>query len=246
MVYAYLQEGRDAQAQAAFDAAMQVRSTTNAARQTAFYAAAAMPARMSLERGDWKSAAALKPEKTRFPYVDAMTHFSRALGAARSGDPALAEQEAEQLGALHKALLDAKNAYWAREVEVQRLAASAWIAHARGNGNEALKLMRAAADLEDGNEKHIVTPGRVLPARELLGDMLLEMKMPAEALQAYEASQQREPNRFRGYSGAARAAAAAGDRQKAASHYAKLVALAGDAAANRPELAEARQFTAQK
>ncbi|MCG2593403.1 hypothetical protein LZ009_11510 [Ramlibacter sp. XY19] len=245
MVYAYLQEGRDAQAQAAIDAAMQVRSTATAARQTAFYAAAAMPARMSLERGDWKSAAALKPEKTRFPYVDAMTHFSRALGAARSGEPALAEQEAEQLGALHKALLDAKNAYWAREVEVQRLAASAWIAHARGNGDEALKLMRAAADLEDGNEKHIVTPGRVLPARELLGDMLMEMKMPAEALQAYEASQQREPNRFRGYSGAARAAAAAGDRQKAAGYYAKLVALAG-AATNRPELAEARQFTALK
>ncbi|MBC5782270.1 hypothetical protein H8N03_04890 [Ramlibacter sp. USB13] len=246
MVYAYLQQGKDAQAQAALDAAMRVRGTTNPTRLAAPYAAAAMPARMAVERGDWKSAALLKPERTRFPFADAMTHFARAIGAARSGEVGVAEQEAEQLAALHQALLDAKNAYWAREVEVQRLATAGWIAHARGNGEEALKFMRAAADLEDGNEKHIVTPGRVLPARELLGDMMLAMNMPADALQAYEMSQEREPNRFRGYSGAARAAAAAGDRQKAAAYYAKLVALASDAAANRPELAEARQFTAQK
>lgn len=244
MVYAYLQQGQDAQARAALDAAMQVKETANPARLAAPYAAAAMPARMALERGDWKTAAALKPEKSRFAFVDAMTHFARAVGAARSGDVGVAEQEAEQLSALHKALLDAKNAYWAREVEVQRLATAAWIAHAKGQGDEARKLMQAAADLEDGNEKHIVTPGRVLPARELLGDMLLAMKMPAEALQAYEMSQVREPHRFRGYAGAARAAAAAGDRQKAASHYAKLASLAGGA--DRPEVAEARQFIAQK
>ena len=246
MVYAYLQQGRDAQAQATLDAAMQVRATTNPARQTAPYAAAAMQARMALERGDWKAAAALKPETTRFGYVDAMTHFARAIGAARSGEVAAAEQDAERLAVLHQALLDAKNAYWSREVEVQRLAAAGWIAHAKGENEEALRFMRAAADLEDRNEKHIVTPGRVLPARELLGDMLLAMKMPADALQAYETSQAREPNRFRGYAGAARAAAAAGDRQKAASQYAKLLALAGDAAVDRPELAEARQFAAQK
>jgi len=246
MVYAYLQQGKDAQAQAALDAALRVKATTNPARQTAPYAETAMRARMAAERGEWKTAAGLPHEKTRFPHVDAMTHFTRALGAARSGDLALAEQEAEQLAQLHKALLDARNAYWAREVEVQRLAAAAWLAHAKGNGDEALKLMRAAADLEDKNDKHIVTPGRVLPARELLGDMLLAMKMPAEALQAYEMSQEREPNRFRGYAGAARAAAATGDRQKAAGHYARLVSLAGDAAGSRPELAEARGFPARK
>jgi tetratricopeptide (TPR) repeat protein len=246
MVYAYLQQGKDAQAQAALDAALAVKDTINTARQTAFYADAAMHARMALERSDWKAAAALKPQKTRFPFVDAITHFSRAVGAARSGDVVLAEQESEQLAQLHQALLDAKNAYWGREVEVQRLATAGWIAHAKGDGDEALKFMRAAADLEDKNEKHIVTPGRVLPAREMLGDMLMAMKMPVEALQSYETSQSREPNRFRGYAGAARAAAAAGDSQKAAGYYAKLAALATEASSDRPELTEARQFMAQK
>jgi hypothetical protein len=245
MLYALLQQGRDAQARAVLEAVSTVAGT-NPARSTAPYASAAMRARLALERGDWRGAAQLQVEPSRFAYTEAITRFARAVGAARSGDVAQAEQEAVQLAALHKALLDAKNAYWATEVEVQRLAAAGWIAHARGESGEALKFMRAAADLEDRNEKHIVTPGRVLPARELLGEMLLEMKRPAEALQAFEASQLREPNRYRSYVGAARAAAAAGDSAKAAAHFGKLIALAGDAPAARPELAEARQFVAGK
>ena len=147
--------------------------------------------------------------------VEAITTFSRALGAARKGDVAAAEQEAQRLEAQHKALVDAKNNYWATEVEVQRIAAAAWIAKAKGQNDEALRLMRAAADLEDRNEKHIVTPGRVVPARELLGEMLLELKQPAAALKEFEQSQVREPNRLRGYAGAATAAEAAGERDKA-------------------------------
>ena len=114
-----------------------------------------------------------------YPFVESITYFARSVGAARSGDLAAARKDAAQLETFHKALLDAKNTYWATEVEVQRLAAAGWIALGEGKSEEALKFMRAAADLEDRNEKHIVTPGRIVPARELLGEMLLEVKQPA-------------------------------------------------------------------
>jgi tetratricopeptide (TPR) repeat protein len=199
-----------------------------------------------LERGAWREAMQLQPQATKHSYPDANTYFARALGAARSGEIAAAEKDAAELERLHKALESARNAYWASEVEVQRLAVAGWIALAQGKSEDALKFMRAAADLEDRNEKNIVTPGRVLPARELLGDMLLEAKQPAQALKEYEASQTREPNRFRGYAGAARAAEAAGDRTKAAEYYGKLLELARNGNSQRPELARARAYIAQR
>jgi len=240
MVYAYLQLARDAEARRAIDEAMKVSGIS--ARFVAPYAIAAMPARYALERGAWQEAAKLQPAATAYPYVDAITYFARAIGATRSGDVAAARKDAEQLERLHKALLDAKNNYWATEVEVQRLAVAGWIAQAEGKPDEALKFMRAAADLEDRNEKHIVTPGRVVPARELLADMLLEQKQAQAALKEFETSQVREPNRFRNYLGAARAAELAGDRAKAAAYYQKLLALAKDADTARPELESAKKL----
>ncbi|HET9650993.1 MAG TPA: hypothetical protein VFP36_02320 [Usitatibacter sp.] len=180
------------------------------------------------------------------PYTESITYFARAIGAARSGDAAAAEKEAEHLAALQKKLEDAKNTYWASETEVQRLAVAGWVAHARGNAQEGERLMRAAADLEDRNEKHIVTPGRIVPARELLGDMLFEQKRYDAALKEYEASQAREPNRYRNYAGAAMAAEAMGERGKAAGYYAKLIELAGKGDASRPELVRAKAFVAQR
>ena len=210
------------------------------------YAAAAMQARYAYERGAWREAMQLQPQTTKFLYPEAITYFARALGAARSGDAAAAEKDAAQLEALHKALQAENNNYWANEVEIQRLAVAGWIALAQGKTDEALKFMRASADIEDKSEKHIVTPGRLVPARELLGDMLLELKQPAAALKEYEASQTREPNRFRGLYGAARAAEAAGDRQKAAEYYGKLLVLAKNADGARPELARAKSYVAQR
>jgi tetratricopeptide (TPR) repeat protein len=207
---------------------------------------AAMPARYAMERGAWREAMQLQPQPTKFLFTDAITHFARALGAARSGEIAAAEKDAGELARLHKALQDAKNNYWATEVEIQRLAVAGWIALAQGKTDDALKLMRASADLEDRNEKHIVTPGRIVPARELLGEMLLELKQPALALKEFEASQVREPNRFRGYYGAARAAEAAGERQKAADQFAKLVALTKDGDGTRPELTRAKAYLAAR
>jgi len=210
------------------------------------YAKAAMPARMALERNDWKAAARLEvTPNPKLPHTEAITYFARAIGAARSGDPAGARKEAEQLAAIQKKLEESKNTYWATETEVQRLAVAAWVAHAEGNAQEGERLMRAAADLEDRNEKHIVTPGRMLPARELLGDMLLEQKRYAEALREYEASQAREPNRYRNYAGAAVAAEALGDRRKAGEYYAKLIELKRGNGA-RPELVRAKAFVAQR
>jgi predicted Zn-dependent protease len=188
----------------------------------------------------------VQPRPTRFPQTDAITYFARALGAARSGDVAAAQGDAAQLTRLHQALQSAKNDYWATEVEVQRLAVAGWIAFAQDKADDAQKFMRAAADLEDKNEKHIVTPGRIVPARELLGEMLLELKQPALALKEFEASHVREPNRFRGFDGAARAADAAGDRVKAADYYAKLIELAKKADVSRPEIARARAYIARR
>ena len=243
-VYAELQLARDAAALAAMQRALAVTVPANAGPVVA-YPSAAMPARYAAERGDWTAAARLVPPAEGPAFTQALSWYAKALGAARSGQPALAEQATAELAARQQALLAAGNAYWAREVEIQQRAATAWIAFARRDTDAALRLMREAADLEDRNEKHIVTPGRILPARELLGDMLLDAGQPAAALREYEASQQREPNRFRGFAGAARAAAAAGEAEKAAAHYQGLLVLAGTADTPRPEIAQARAFLAR-
>ena len=240
MVYADLQMGRDVAARSVIDEVMAVGGAS--ARFTAPYAKAAMPARYALERGDWKAAAKLKPQESAYPFVEAITYYSRVLGAARSGDLGSARHDADKLEGFHRALLDAKNNYWATEVEIQQLSAAGWIALGDSDSVEALKFMRAAADLEDKNEKQIVMPGRVVPARELLGEMLLELKQPEAALKEFEASQKREPNRYRNYAGSARAAKMAGDTVNTAWYYRKLVQLTKDADTVRPELAVARKY----
>lgn len=240
MVYADLQLARDAKARRTIDEIMKVGGL--GPRFTAPYAVAAMPARYAFERGAWQEAARLQPGGSSFAFVEAITYFARGVGAARSGDLPEARKDAAQLDTLHRTLVASKNTYWSTEVEIQRLAANAWIALGEGKSLEALDLMRAAADLEDRNEKHIVTPGRIVPARELLGDMLLEVKRPEAALMEFESSRRREPNRFRNYLGSARAAEMAGDHAKSISYYQKLLFLAKNADAERPELETARKL----
>ncbi len=242
LTYASLQLGRDADARRMVEEITTV-SGFNTLRFVGPYAQAAIPARYAIERGDWKAAMALQPRPSDFAFTIALTHFARALGAARSGDSAMAEKEIQELARLRDELKLAKRDFWAAEVEISRLGAAAWAAFARGKKAEALAIMQSAADLEDKHEKHIVTPGRILPARELLGEMLLELKRPADALKEFEASHTREPERFRGYYGAAVAAEKSGDKAKAKLYYTKLVALAGKGDA-RPQLARARSFLA--
>ncbi len=159
-----------------------------------------------MERGDWKGAADLQIRPSPYAYVDAITHFARAIGAARSGQPDAAKADIAKLAELRDKLRDAKDAYWSEQVDVQWQVASAWVLHAEGKYDDALTAMSAAADAEDKTEKHVVTPGVLKPARELYGVMLLDHGMAKEALAAFEATLKKEPNRLGAYVGAAHAA----------------------------------------
>jgi len=207
-----------------------------------YFALAAIPARYALERNDWAGAAKLEPQETRFPWTDAVTYFARALGAARSGNPAAAAKDVETLNTLAGKLREAKDAYWTGQVEIQAKAASAWVAFAEGKKDEGIAQMREAAAMEDLTEKAAVSPGPIKPAHELLGEMLLEAGKPAEALEEFEATMKKEPNRFRGVYGAAVAAERASDSAKAKQYYKQLLQICerGDAS-GRPELEAARK-----
>ena len=242
MMYGYLQTAQDREAKRLLD---EVAGVTGVSMVpvAGFFGRAAIPARYALERRAWGLAASLEPQPNpRLPFTEAVTHFARALGAARGGDAVTAQKDVDRLEALRDALTQAKNGYWAEQVEVQRRAAAAWVALAQGRRDDALKLMRGAADLEDSTEKHPVTPGPIVPARELLGEMLLELKDAPGALREFEASMKKEPNRFNGTYGAARAAEETGDRARAREHYATLLTIAAKADSERPELRQARAF----
>jgi tetratricopeptide (TPR) repeat protein len=198
-----------------------------------------------IERGDWQGAAGLQAEASRFPYVDAITYFAHALGAARSGQVDGARADIAKLAELRDKLTEAKDAYWSEQVEIQRQVASAWLLNAEDKQPEAFQAMAAAADAEDKTEKSIVTPGPLAPARELYGVMLLERGMAKEALAAFQSTLAKEPNRLGATIGAARAAEKLGDAAAARDYYAKAVALADGSDASRVELAHARAVLAK-
>jgi len=250
--YAYLQGARDRDAKRVLDEIAAIKKVDREHFVTA-YALAAIPARYALERGRWADAATLLPypNERDFPWVNfpqgmAISVYARALGAARSGNASAVREEIERLQRLREAMIEAKIVYWAQQADIQIKVASAWAAFAEGNKQEALKLMREGADMEDASEKHPVTPGHVLPARELLGEMLLELRQPTLALKEFEASHKLEPNRFRGLYGAAHAAAQSGDIAKAKTYYEKLVVLSRNADTERPEIKEAKAFLSKK
>ena len=243
MVFAHLQQAQDRAARALLDEAAAIRKV-NVENFPAAYALAAIPARFALERGDWQQAATLKltpPDLawSKFPQAESVLVYSRGLGAARSGDSAAARADVARLESLKQALVSSKNTYWASQTDLQITTLNAWIALADKRGDEALKLMRAATEAEEASDKHPVTPGNVLPSRELLGEMLLELNQPAAAQAEFEQSLRRDPNRFRGIYGAARAAEAAGNRAAMQAHYSKLQTLAAPRDSDRPELERA-------
>ena len=242
LVYAYLQLGQDANARRTVD---EVEATqVDPDSFGGAFSRAAAPARYMVERGDWKGAAALEVKPNKFPQVMAISYFARALGAARSGDPSAARAEVAKLGEIRDRLREAKSDYWATQVDVETQVAAAWVLYADAKYDDALKAMSAAADAEDKTEKAPVTPGPLAPSRELYGFMLLERGMAKEALAAFEATKAKEPNRFNGYAGAAKAAEGLGDTVQAKANYEKLLALASDSDSDRPTLAAARTFVA--
>jgi len=244
LTYSFLQEGRDAEARTMVERVRKVEKLDNP-NFAAAYALAAVPARFALERGRWAEAAALEVAPASFPwasfpYAEAITHFARAVGAARSGDAARARQAVERLEALREAAVDAKIGYWPDQIEIQRRAAAGWLARAEGRNEDAQRLLKEAAELEAATDKHPVTPGAVLPARELRADLFMELGRPAEALAEYEASLKVAPNRLYPLSGAVTAADGAGQAAKARALYATLEKITNRSDGARPDLKKLR------
>ena len=246
-VYAHLQLAQDAKAKALMEKS--IATADRGDRPVTFVnftAKNAMSARYVLERSDWAGAAALPFTSSQYPQPDSLIRFTRGLGMARSGDLAGAKAEIDAIKALRAALEKSNQSYWADRSEEQMLAISAWIALKEGAPDQALRFMRAAADGEDGSVKHVAMENRLYPLRELFAELLLETGQPAAALSEFEAALKQTPNRYRAFLGIARAANAAGDRQKASEYYGKLVDLAKNADTERQEIREAKNFLAQR
>ncbi|MEH6535683.1 MAG: hypothetical protein V7719_04775 [Psychroserpens sp.] len=250
LVYAYLQQGnnKEVDTQNAYLKSMKKIFPLN--DFAVAYTANAIPARIALENRQWEKAAKLELPTIEFnwdgfPWEKSILHFARAIGSARSGDIASAENELEIIRAFHKELLEMNSAqatYKAGQVRIEIKTAEAWINLAKGKNDEALTLMKMASKLESETSKHPVTPGEVLPADELLGDMLLALNKPKEALEAYEINLKGHPNRFNGIYGAAIAAKLSENKEKAKAYFNQLIDLAKDSNSSRPELLEAKAF----
>ncbi len=250
MVYAHLQMGQDREALRLLETSAELqKSGPQAVRSPTgsvfpgYTAYAAIPARYAIERGAWADAAALELIPTA-PAADAITHFTRAMGFAKLRDIVNARKEIDALQKLKEELLTLKDNYWAEQVDIQRTAALAWVAFGEGKLGDSLKLMCAAADAEDASEKHVAMENRLWPMRELLGELLLELKQPGPALMEFEKALQEYPNRLRAFYGAAKAAESSGNSLKAAEYYKKLVALTAKADPQKKEAQEARAFLA--
>jgi hypothetical protein len=249
-IYAYLQTGQDEAAgqivkslpeiAARFDPKAVIGGAGGPS--AGYFALAAIPARYALERQDWKRAMQLEVQKTPFPYADAMTWFARGFGAARLGQAAPAKDSAAALRQIRERLLKAGENYWARQVEIQEVAVEAWAALADGKKEEALQQMKLAAELEDGTEKSAVTPGPLAPAREMLGEIMLEINEPVQALEQFEATLKKEPRRFRALYGAAHAAELSENRDASQKYFRELLAVCSHAdKPGRSELIEAQR-----
>lgn len=246
LVYACLQQARDNSARKAL-AEMAAVAELDENNFAAAYAFAASPARWALERHDWKAAAALAVKPDWFPWqrfrnAEALVHYAKAVGAARAGDPAGARRSAAELVNIRSALPATRDYDWSGSIAVELEAANALIRVAEGAKEEGIRLLRAAADHEDAIDKHPVTPGALLPAREMLADLLLENGAAAEALSQYEEVLRTAPRRFNATAGVARAADEVGDKVKARAFVMQLLEIAKDAEVSRPELVWARTY----
>src|SRR5213596_1028116 len=246
MAYSYLQEARDTEAKKIVDLAAKVRKTNPELEFSAAYALAAIPTRYAFERNDWASAATLTvpnlPHWSSFPFMEALIEYGHALGRAHTGDLDGARKAIARMQQLRDATKDPKFDYFKSDLDLQMQAASAWVAAAEGKRNDAIDMLRRAADSEDILGKHPVSPGAFVPIREQLGTLLLEIGQAKEAQREFEAALKIYPGRFRGLYGAALAAEQAGDKQNASRYYAKLAAQTTKSGGSRDELNHVREF----
>ena len=248
MAYSYLQEAEDAKAKEIVDFAATVRKTNPELEFSGAYALAAIPSRYALERNAWSDAAALRvpalPHWSSFPFMEALIEYAHALGRAHTGDLEGARKAIDRMRQLRDATADPKFDYFKRQLDQQMQAASAWVAFGEGKKEDAVDLLRRAADTEDTLGKHPVSPGALVPAREQLGDLLLKLDRPKEAQRAFEAALKIYPGRFRGLYGVAHAAEQIGEKEKAHHYYAKLTEQTAKADGSRSEVAQLREHRA--
>src|SRR5213594_1043400 len=246
MAYSYLQEAQDIEAKKLVDLAAKVRKTNPELEFSAAYALAAIPTRYAFERNDWASAATLTvpnlPHWSSFPFMEALIEYGHALGRAHIGDLDGARKAIARMQQLRDATKDPKFDYFKSHLDLQMQAASAWVAAAEGKRNDAIDMLRRAADSEDILGKHPVSPGAFVPIREQLGTLLLEVGEAKEAQREFEAALKIYPGRFKGLYGAAQAAELAGDNEKASRYYTKLAAQTSKAGGSRDELNHVRKF----
>jgi len=254
-IYAYLQTAQDQAARRILDSLPEIAARFDSkvvlsgagSPSAGYFALAAIPARYALERQDWKHAAQLAVKDTPFPYTGAITWFARGYGSARLGQAEGANEAATALKQIAERLRKANEGYWTRQVEIQELEVAAWASLTRGNKEDALNLMKQAAEWEDGTEKSAVTPGPLAPARELMGEMLLQMNQPGEALQQFKATLEREPGRFRALYGAAHSAALSGNQSESRKYFLELLNVCVHADnPGRAELQEATKSALEK
>jgi hypothetical protein len=243
---AYLQLGWDRRAKALVDERNSVTELPGNYRLSAYTAFAAIPVRYAIERGEWSEAAALTPAPSPYPQAEAITWFGRALGAARSGDPAAARRSVAELAPLRTKLVAANETYWAAQIDIYTQAAEGWIAMAERQPRKAIASLRAAAEREDHEEKNVAMENRLSPMRELLGELLLEARQPAQAQREFDASLQIVPNRYRSLAGAARAAVMLKHEEDARGYYERLQTLTQDAETERPAIVAAREYLAKR
>jgi len=246
LAYSYLQEAQDTEAKKIVDIAAKVKKTNPELEFSAAYALAAIPTRYAFERNDWSAAANLSipnvPHWSSFPFMEALIEYGHALGRAHTGDVDGARKAIARMQELCDATKDPRFVYFKSHLDLQMQAASAWVAAAEGKKNEAVDVLRRAADSEDVLGKHPVSPGAFVPIREQLGSLLLEMGQPTEAQREFEAALKIYPGRFRGLYGAAQAAELAGDNDGASRYYTKLAAQTSKAGGSRNELNHIREF----
>ncbi|HEY4323323.1 MAG TPA: hypothetical protein VGN20_05035 [Mucilaginibacter sp.] len=246
LVYAYLQKGENKLAKEQWEYLKTIDNVYPIDFAGA-YAFAAIPSRYLLENKLWNEAADLKIHPDNFPWKNfpwqvAIVHFTRLMGSIHIGQINSAESELKTLNAIYDTLTQQKDSYKANQVLIQIKMSEAWIQFKKGKNGEALTLMNLATDMEDKTEKHPVTPGEVIPARELLGDMLMQMNKPNEALAAYELDLKKHPNRFNGVYGAGLAAEKSQNVKKTTSYYKQLLAIVSPASSDRPELVSIKLF----
>lgn len=244
MMFAYLQLAKDENAQRLLEQVASLKPVS-APRLTVDTALAAIPARFILERAAWQEASNLPVRDSQYPAAQAITYFTRSMAAARRGDLAAAKVDRDQLEAIEAKQITAKDAYWAGQSQILKSAAAAWIAFAEGRKDEAISLMRKAADQDDASEKHVAMENKLIPVRALLGELYLAAGMHAQALKETETSLKTIPNRYQSVATAAAAARGQGATELAKRYYRALTTLAVDGNQSRPEIVEAKRYLAQ-